>query len=290
MEQVILVTGATGQQGGATARWLLEDGWRVRVLARDPGRAAVEELAEAGAEVVAGDMADRASLDAAVAGAYGVFSVQPAAGRPERGEDEVRMGVNVAEAAHAAGVRHLVYASVGGAERGTGIPHWETKWRIEQRIRELGLTATILRPVMFMENHAHPTYGALGAAPLVRTIPPHATVQLIAVRDIGVFAALAFADPERFAGQALEIAGDELPRDELVAAMAEALGREVPVEPLGDEALRDAGVDETAVRRSRSFGGWQADIPALRALHPGLLDFRGWLAAEGRELLRRAFG
>src|SRR4051794_12036467 len=108
MDKIILVTGATGQQGGATARHLLAQGWRVRAFVRNP--AAAQALQQAGAELVQGDMNDAASLEAAMQGVYGVFSVQA------HTSDETRQGKNVADAAKAAGVQHLVYTSVGGAD------------------------------------------------------------------------------------------------------------------------------------------------------------------------------
>jgi NAD(P)-dependent dehydrogenase (short-subunit alcohol dehydrogenase family) len=133
IDQPILVTGATGQQGSATARRLLAEGWPVRALVRDPHSPAATALARAGAELVVGDLDDRASLDRAALGAHGVFSVQPAFAAPIFGENEPQRGRNVADAAHSAGVRHLVHASVASADRATGIPHWEIKWQLEQR-------------------------------------------------------------------------------------------------------------------------------------------------------------
>lgn len=276
---IVLVTGATGQQGGATARHLLTAGWRVRALVRDTTSPAATALAALGADLVRGDMTDRASLDAAVAGAYGVFSVQPADTPPHDEPREVEMGRAVADAAAAAGVRHLVYASVGGADRGTGISHWMTKWEIEEHIRTLGLPYTMLRPVMFMENHASRSrYGVFGETALIRMIPPNASVQLIAADDIGAFAALAFTRPDDYRGLALEIAGDELTRDQLVTALQTAVGR-----PIVTDAIPVP--DDARTRGERSFGGWRADIPALRRRYPGLMTFDTWLARTGRAKL-----
>ncbi|MGP4099730.1 NmrA/HSCARG family protein [Nonomuraea sp. KM90] len=275
----ILVTGATGQQGGATARRLLADGWHVRALVRDPGTAAAARLARAGAELIAGDMDDRDGIDAAVRGAYGVFSVQPAFIAPDYAENELRRGLNVVDAAMAAGVRHLVYASVASADRATGIPHWEIKWEIEQYIRAHDVPATVLRPVTFMENFADPTYGVRGAASLIRTFPADVTVQLIALEDVGAFAALAFAAPDRFLGRVLELAGDELAPHRIASAIGRATGHDValPAPPPGGPG------------GTTSFCDWQADIPALRKLHPGLLDFGGWLSRAGKPLLDKHF-
>ena len=150
--KIIAVTGATGQQGGAVARKLLADGWQVRALTRDTDKPAAQELAALGAELVPGDMDNRAELDAAFDGAYGVFSVQnfwlPNVGF----EGEIRQGKNVADAVKAAGIQHLVYSSVGSAHRGLGQKHFESKWIIEQYIHSLDIPSTILRPVAFFEN------------------------------------------------------------------------------------------------------------------------------------------
>ena len=144
--RTILVTGATGQQGGAVARELLERGFGVRALTRDPEKPVARELAERGAEVVRGDLDDRPSLERALEGVHGVFSVQQFF---EAGyEGEVRQGSGLAEAAKAADVSHLVYSSVGSAHRDTGLPHFESKWEVE----ESGVGYTILRPVFFMQN------------------------------------------------------------------------------------------------------------------------------------------
>lgn len=279
-DRTILVTGATGQQGGATARRLLADGWRVRALVRDPAGPAARRLALDGAELVTGDLDDRDTLAAATEGVYGVFSVQPASHAPHFVEGEERYGVNVADAARNAGVRHLVYTSAAGTDRNPDGPA-ASKARIERHIRELGLPATVLRPVMFAENHTDPVFGVTGQASLVRMIPAGVTVQLIAVTDIGAFAALAFADPARYVGAALELAGDELTREHLITAISRATGRDLQLDPLPRETLVQLGVDVDGLEREKSFNGWQADIPALRRLHPGLMDFETWLAREG---------
>ena len=119
-QRPVLVSGATGNQGGAVARNLLERGFEVRALTRDPDKPAARLLAERGAEVVRGDLEDRSSLDRALEGAYGAFSVQNFS---EAGYDgEVRQGKALADAAKEAGVSHFVYSSVGSAYRNTGIP------------------------------------------------------------------------------------------------------------------------------------------------------------------------
>jgi uncharacterized protein YbjT (DUF2867 family) len=148
--RLILVCGATGKQGGAVARSLLDRGFQVRGLTRNPQKPAAQALADQGAEVVQGDMEERSSMERALEGAYGIFSVQ---NFWETGYDrEVQQGKTVADAAKAAGVEHFVYSSVGSAHRQTGLSHFESKWEVENHMRELDLRYTILRPVFFMQN------------------------------------------------------------------------------------------------------------------------------------------
>ncbi|HEY8468297.1 MAG TPA: NmrA/HSCARG family protein [Longimicrobiales bacterium] len=267
--RVVLVIGATGRQGGAVARHLLRrGGFHVRALTRDPGKPAARELADAGAEIVRGDLDQPETLLLALEGVSGVFSVQ---NFWEAGYDrEIRQGVAIAEAARDAGVEHFVYSSVGSAHRGTGLPHFESKWRIEQRIRELGLPYTILRPVFFMENWARMRDGIRGGT-LSTPLSPGRRLQQIAVDDIGAFAALAFADPDRWLGRELDIAGDEPTMEQTAEAFSRVLGREVRyVQVPWDEFARRAGEEAAKMWRWFEDSGYEADIAALRELHPGL--------------------
>ena len=154
----VLVIGATGQQGGAAAGALLRRGRAVRALVRDPGKPAARQLRDAGASLVTGDLDDLASVRAALRSCYGVFLVLTMMSGHQITQEgvaaEQRRGQAVAELAREAGIAHLVYSSIRGAGQHTGIPHVESKARIEERIAALGLPATILRPASFMDNFA----------------------------------------------------------------------------------------------------------------------------------------
>lgn len=147
-KDIILVTGATGQQGGAVARKLLSRKHKVRVMTRKPNGETAKALAKLGAEIIQGDLDDAASLERAVQGVWGVFAVQ---NTWEAGvEQEELQGKRIAEIAKKAGVYHYVYSSVGSAHCKTGIPHFDNKWRVEETVRGLGFSShTILRPVFF---------------------------------------------------------------------------------------------------------------------------------------------
>lgn len=282
--RIILVTGATGQQGGAVARHLLADGWRVRAFVRDPNKPAAQALAEAGAEMVQGDNEDRSSLDAAMPGVYGVFSVQ---GFFEAGTDgETRQGKKIADAASAAGVQHFVYSSVGGAERNTGVPHFESKWQIEQHIRQLGLPATIIRPVEFMENFFWGRDHILNGTLMSQGLRPTRVKQFIAVDDIGAFAAIAFANPQEYIGKAFELAGDGLTEEQIAETFSRVTGRPVELLRLPHEQLEaslDPYMREELLAMWQWFDeeGYHADINALRRFYPPLKTLESWLYETG---------
>src|SRR5215467_687628 len=205
----ILVAGATGRQGGSVVRHLRERRLTVRALVRDPRADRAKALADQGIEIAQGDMDDLASLQKAMAGVRGVYSVQDyftvGAAR------EIQEGKNMADAALGAGVEHFVFSSVGGAERHSGIGHFETKWEIENHIRKLGLPATMIRPAGFMENYFIPQLEKqLVKGRLFNPVRASRPLQTIASDDIGKFISLAFAQPNRFIGMELELAGSEL--------------------------------------------------------------------------------
>src|SRR5262249_42024860 len=229
--KTVLVTGATGRQGGAVIRHMLSKGWKLRALTRNPGSATAQDLTRQGIDVAQGDLEDPRSLERAAHGVYGIYSVQDfwSVGAKR----EVQQGKNLAEAAKKAGVEHFVYSSVGGAERSSGIDHWESKWEIEKYIRKLGLPATILRPVTFMETYyvQEVEIGILKGK-LVDPIRADKPYQTIATDDIGAFVALAFERPKEFIGVDLEIAGSELTNPEAAQVFSRVLGKPVKFQRL----------------------------------------------------------
>src|SRR5258705_7838802 len=149
-ELTVVITGSTGKQGGAVARGLLERGHKVRAVTRDTNSSQAKSLASAGATLVAASLEDTAALTQALEGATSLFAMTT----PSGGTDaEIRQGIAAADAAKAAGV-HLVFTSVGSANRQTGVPHFDSKYEVEKHIAKVGARATILAPVYFMENLA----------------------------------------------------------------------------------------------------------------------------------------
>ena len=280
-QRSILVCGATGSQGGAVARSLLQRGFRVGALTRDPQKPEARALAEQGAEVVQGDMEDRSSVDRALEGAYGIFSMQ---NFWETGYDrEVRQGKTVADAAKAAGVEHFVYSSVGSAHRRTGIAHFDSKWEVEEHVRQIGLPYTILRPVFFMQNWEMMREPILGGT-LPQPLDPGKPFQQVAVEDIGAFAAMAFGHPDAWIGREVEIAGDERTMPEIAEAFGRVAGREVGYYQVPwDQFEEQMGEEYAVMYRWFDEVGYEADVEALRREHPGLIDFEGYLRGHGWE-------
>lgn len=270
-DKVILVTGATGQQGGATARHLLSNGWLVRGLTRNANSPAAKTLAKIGVEVIQGNLDDRTALDIALEGTYGVFSFP----NMTLGiEGEVRQGKMVADAAQAAGVKHFVQGSVGGVERNSGVPHFESKWQVEEYVRARGLPATFLRPVFFMENLNWKRDQILNGTFESMGMKPDKPLQMIAADDIGAFAALVFENPQTYLGHGLEIAGDELTEPQMVETMAKIIGRQINlVAPAGPAPTEDMAKMFAWFNKK----GYEADIPALRTIYPDLMTFETWL-------------
>ena len=277
--RLILVSGATGQQGGAVARSLLERGIGVRALTRDPEKPEARELAELGAEVASGDLEDRSSVERVLDGVHGVFSVQQFW---ETGvEGEVRQGVLLADAAKGAGVDHYVYSSVGSAHRETGIPHFESKWEVEEHVRGSGVPYTVLRPVFFMQNWDYMREPILGGM-LPQPLDPDKPFQMVASEDIGVFAAMAFENPDRWIGREVDLAGDQMTMPEIADTFSRVIGRRVDYFQVPwDQFEEQMGEEYTVMYRWFNDHGYEADIAALREEHPGLVSFEQYLRANG---------
>lgn len=276
----ILVTGATGRQGGATARHLLQHGFEVHALTRHPQGPAAEHLRALGAKVLQGDMDDPESFKPLIHNTRAVFSVQ---NYWEVGaEREVAEGKLVADLAQAYGLKHIVYSSVGGADRSTGIAHFESKYQIEEHIRSLHVSWTVLRPVWFMENLLQPPQreSIEQQGVLAMPLPPETPLQMIGVNDIGIFATMAFMQPGEWSSRALELAGDEKTMPELAEALGKHLGRKVEYQQAPMAAVRAQSEDLATMFEWFIAKGYEANLDELRVLHPGLMSLEQWLHAS----------
>lgn len=292
--KTILVFGGTGLQGGAAAQALRENHWPVRALVRDPASPKAKALADLGVELVAGNLDDVASIDRAMQGVYGVFSVQPSSGQGEvygvTDEQETRYGTTIADLALQHGVQHLVYSSVlsaGGEPLNLG--HFDSKTQIERHIRRIGLPATIIRPPSFHElflqlgGDFSGTFSFLSDA----DDPMHA----IATRDIGRIVAGIFAAPQTYIGQSFEIAGDVVTGRQIADVLSKALGRPLTYERLGEDVL-EATPSLRRLSQMCDEGYFRpvVDIPALEAQFGPMIRFEDWVRTLGRPMLDAAAG
>jgi uncharacterized protein YbjT (DUF2867 family) len=273
----VLVTGATGQQGGAVAAALLSRGHRVTALTRKPDGEAARRLASAGAGIRAGDLGDADSLRQAAQGVDTMFLM---GNSYEAGtEEETRQGIIAAEAAKAAGIGHLIYSSVGDADKATGIPHFESKYRVERHIAGLDIPYTISAPVAFMENAVAPwSIAGLRQGVHAFALPPRRAVQLVAVADIGAFVATLAERRETVFGKRFDIAGDELAGEAQARILSQAIGRPIAYQEIPIAAMRQQSEDAALMFEWFDRTGYSADIAALRRDFPevGWHGFADW--------------
>jgi uncharacterized protein YbjT (DUF2867 family) len=273
--RLIAVIGATGKQGGSVVDALLDEGHSARALVRDSGSAAAQALRDRGVDLLEGDLTDPASLESLMRGVDGVFAMST----PVDGTDvEVAAGITIADAASRIGVPHLVFSTVGGAERNTGIAHFESKRRVEEHIESLGLHATFLRPVFFMENLLGFGVSIEGGEVVVRLpLPDGIPLQMIAVRDIGKAAAAILRDGPVVEGNSVEIGGDSRTGAQIAAALGTYLSLPSRYEAIPLAAVASFGDTADMFRWFAETPAYQADFAATKALVPEVLDLPAWL-------------
>jgi uncharacterized protein YbjT (DUF2867 family) len=267
--RLILVTGATGKQGGAVIRHLRAKGYPIRALTRNPDQSEARALTnDTGVEVARGDYEDKSSLLRALEDVYGVFSVQTPF--PDGAEAEVRQGVALIDAAHNSGISHFIYSSVGSADQNTGIPHFESKWKIEEHLRTTGMPHTIVRPVYFMENWLQ-MKDIIDQRRVMLPLKPETILKQVAVDDIGAFVTMAFEHPGKWQGTATDLAGDESFIDQIAQTLQSSYSQ-----ISWDVFETQAGPEMTLMFQWFESVGYHADVTALRQEHPWLMSFERW--------------
>jgi uncharacterized protein YbjT (DUF2867 family) len=284
---VVVVTGATGKQGGAVVKNLLERGHAVRAVTRDPASPKARELASAGVTIVRASLEDTAALTKALEGATSLFAMTTPFGGGT--EAETRQGISAADAAKVAGV-HLVFTSVGSADRRTGVPHFDSKYEVERHIARTGVRATVLAPVYFMENLL---FGKeqLAKGVYASPLPPTRQLAQVAVTDIGAVAVRLLEDPRRFTGKRFDLASDELTGNDIVAVLSRVTGRPFTYFQVHMDVIRQR-VGEDAARMSEWLDrvGYTVDRAALRREFPDVAfhDFESWATTQDWNALLQA--
>ena len=284
--RMILVTGATGQQGGSIVNALLDAGHKVRALTRNPNSGRAAALQDRDVEVVQGDFTDRTSLENALSGVDGAFLV----GTPfEAGpQAETQQGLSFVEVAHSVGLPHLVYSSVGDADRNTGIPHFDSKYLVERRIVELGLPYTIIAPVFFADNMMSQfVLPGLKNGVFAQALPAGAALQCVSVKNIGEFGALAFSRRADFFGKRINIASDSLTGPEFAQTIGRASGRKIGYNEVPIEQVRQMSEDMALMYEWFERVGYSVDIEGLRRGYPEVKweRFNEWAARQDWSVL-----
>jgi uncharacterized protein YbjT (DUF2867 family) len=273
--QIILVTGATGNQGGAIARHLLQRGkFRVRALVRDQNKPAAQALKQVGAELVQGNFNDRDSLDRALKGVYGIFSIQDFR---DGVDTEIRQGSAIADAAKASSIEHFVYSSVGSADRNTGIPHFDSKYQVEEYIRSIDLPYTIMRPVFFFYNYKG-MRSMVENGTLFQPLSPDTKLQQLSEEDYGEMVAEVFERPADFTNRAIEVASVEMTMPEVAEIFSRVLDKPVTYKQIPFEAFEQQAGEEVAIMfRWFENVGYTADFAQLKHDFPAPTDFESYL-------------
>jgi uncharacterized protein YbjT (DUF2867 family) len=274
----VVVTGATGKQGGAVARGLLERGHQVRAITRDVNSAQANALANAGATLVAASLDDTAAIKKALEGATSLFSVTLPYGGTVA---ETREGIAAADAAKAAGV-HLVFTSVASANLQTGVPHFDSKYEVEKHIAKIGVRATILAPASFMEN-LYFIKDQLAKGVYAVPLPPTRVLPQVAVADIGAVAVRVLEDAGRFTGKRFDLAGDELNGNESVAILSRVVGRPFTYFQVSLDVVRQhMGEDAAKMYAWFDGSGFKVDRALIRRELPDVTfhNFESWAKTQ----------
>ncbi|MCW8956750.1 MAG: NmrA family NAD(P)-binding protein [Gammaproteobacteria bacterium] len=271
-KKLIVVVGANGRQAQAAIGKLLDEGFNIRALVRNFAKAS-DLLKHEHVEIVEGDLSKPDTLEHLFDNAYGLFMVLPYT------HQALDYGHSLLELARQSQLQHIVYSSVGGAERYEKVVHFRDKKAIEEHLQSTGIPYTILRPAGYMDEFAHPKSIRFIVGLMRLYMSNQSRFQLIALQDIGRFVAIAFNDPEQFKNRALEIAGDELTLDLMLEKIARVNNKTIKPFKLPRFIKWLLPSIMTQMCEFYAADGWQADLPALRELNPQLLSFEDWLKA-----------
>ena len=278
--KTILVTGATGKQGGAVANHLLKAGYKVRALTRNSSGSRAVNLQSKGAEIAVGSMEDIDGLRKAVEGAYGVFSMQNFWEKGIGYDGEIRQAKNLIDAAKEAGVQHFVQASIADIETAKGVKHFECKLVIEQYIESSGLPYTAIREVFFMDNFIDAKQGKFIFPFLSGGLKPETKFHMLAVDDIGGIVETVFSDPDKYIGKKINAAGDILTVKEMKEIYQSVTGKRPKSFNLPGFAIRLINSEMYQQLVWNNNPGWTFDLQETRAIYPNITDFKTFIATH----------
>jgi len=276
--KTIFVTGVTGHQGGAVARSLINAGFKVKGLTRNASSLAAQILKKLHIEIVQGDLNDPDTFRNHIRGAYGIFTVLSYDNGVTK---EIRQGVDMANLARQYEIKHFLYSSVIGADLNTGIPHWESKFKIENHIKQINIPYTIIRPVSLFENFLIPQVKSrIIKGKLPSPVNKDVTQQFISSRDIGEITAAIFMDPGKYWGKTVTIAAEQMDMKQVAVTFSEALGKEIKYQKLPMLITRLVmGKDLFKMFKwvNENDAVFLKDLDAFRKEYPNLTGLKEWI-------------
>jgi len=269
----VLVSGATGQQGGSVVLALLNDGHEVVGITRNPESPKAKNLLKQNVEMVSVDFTDSNELINIMKKVDTVFALTT----PFEGgvDHEVQQGISMANAAKEAGIGHFIFNSVGDANQPTGIPHFDSKYEVEKHLETLGMAYTIVAPAYFMDNIFIPfMLEQLKEGLLKMAMPADRKLQQISVEDIGKFVGIVVNEREAMFGDRVNISGDELTGEEVSQVLTKAIGKKIQYEGYNPDYLREQSEDMALMYEWFNDKGYTADLNSLKKY--GFMSFEDW--------------
>ena len=269
-KKLIVVVGANGRQGQAAIKQLLAAGFNIRALLRKAAKAS-SLLRDERVEIVEGDLSRPESLVHLLDKAYGLFIVLPYT------HQAIEYGNTLLELVSKSHLEHIVYSSVGGAERYDKVDHFRDKKANEDKLKATGIAYTILRPAGYMDEFAHPKAIKFVISMLRLYMSDQKRFQLIAIEDIGRFVAMAFKQRSQFENHELEIAGDDVTIEQLLNTIKAV--KQTNIKPFRMPRFFLYFMPSVAKQMFQFYAddGWQANLKYLREISPELLSFEDWL-------------
>jgi len=277
--KTIFVTGATGNQGGAVARNLIRNNFKVKCLTRHPNSVHAHQLEKLDALVVHGDLDKPHTFSDHLKDVDGIFSVQTFIHGIKK---EIRKGTDLADLAKANNIKHFLYSSVAGADLHTGIPHWESKLKIENHLKSTGIPYTIIRPASLFENFLRPQVKSrLLKGKLVSPVGKNILQQFISADDIGKMSAEIFTNPNKHIGKTITLAAEEMNLVQAAAIFSEAMGKEIKYEQLPmfiTRLVMGKNLYKMFKWVNENNAVFIKDFTAYKNDNPGLTSLREWIA------------
>jgi uncharacterized protein YbjT (DUF2867 family) len=277
-DKTIFITGATGKQGGAVVRHFLQQGFAVKALTRNKHSGKAACLKRANVDLIQGNLDDPSTYQQHLKNIDGIFAVLDyTQGIPR----EIRQGIDLANSAKENGVKHFLYSSVIGADLPTGIPHWESKFKVETHIKQSGLSYTIIRPTFFYENFLIPQVKSrLLKGKLVIPLHKNKVQQYISTDDIGRIAARIFLNPDKYRGMTINLASEQMDGTEAASIFSKVWSKPVRYQQLPGIITRLAmGKDLhkmfTWINNNDAL--FVKDLDALHREFPQLTSLESWI-------------